>query len=371
MDQSFAAHTPRASATSLAAARKNRRCRLVRGITRRCSAACWTWGWCTTFLRPTSPHTPQHDTSTKSTVRTTPIATPNNSSTSSGIALCMYLSHTPSRYWTAQPLSAFPTIVQAPHTRPLPPSGMRSCRKQYTTAVQSSQPRADWDESGSCTRANLDGGPPALARVVYRCMQTRPRYPPVRSSALHHLGDRRSAPEEDGVSEAHAAVNQSAHPRTTARTRAYRAPAAGSLLSAIASKPPNSPEFSSNRHGCQPLREPQLVSDAKESGKTDKRVRPAGFRDDQLHTIAAPFGEIASVRCFARNGPNNSSGYGFVLFKTITAAEECIVTPEAQRLASVILQALDLNFRAKIAQLEDKNSANVYIEGYLPWYWRP
>ncbi|KAJ7323882.1 hypothetical protein DFH08DRAFT_941369 [Mycena albidolilacea] len=75
----------------------------------------------------------------------------------------------------AQPLSAFPAIVQALHTRTLPPSGHAELLEQYTTAIQSSQPRADWDESGSCTRANLNVGPPALARVVYRYMQTRRR----------------------------------------------------------------------------------------------------------------------------------------------------------------------------------------------------
>ncbi|KAJ7895464.1 hypothetical protein B0H14DRAFT_3853935 [Mycena olivaceomarginata] len=173
-----------------------------------------------------------------------------------------------------------------------------------------------------------------------------------------------------------------------------------SSLSAIASKPPNSPEFSSNRHGSQPLREPQLVSDAKESGKTTNvyiNGLPAGFRDDQLHAIAAPFGEIVSVRCFTRNGPNSSSGYGFVLFKTIAAAEKCIVTLKRSDLHpsfskvnkpprivcpnspsfparssssslgseqdSPLPRSPDLNFKAKMAQLEDKNSANVYIEG--------
>ncbi|KAF7343856.1 RRM domain-containing protein [Mycena sanguinolenta] len=167
------------------------------------------------------------------------------------------------------------------------------------------------------------------------------------------------------------------------------------------SKPPTSPEFSSNHHGLEPLRKPGLVPDMDEAGKTPNvyiNGLPPHFRDDQLHAIAAPFGEIVSVRCFTRNSTKNPSGYGFVLFKTIAAAEKCIMTlkrsdlhpsfskvnkpprlvnspdssafstqPSSASLGSDPDSPLpgspELDFKAKMARLEDKNSPNVYIEG--------
>ncbi|KAF7362755.1 RRM domain-containing protein [Mycena venus] len=172
--------------------------------------------------------------------------------------------------------------------------------------------------------------------------------------------------------------------------------------SVIPSNEPKSPEFSSNRHRLAPLRRPQLSVDTNESGKTSNvyiNGLPANFRDDQLYAIAAPFGEVLSVRCFTRNTAKNPSGYGFVLFKTVGAAEKCIVTlkrsdlhpsfskvnkpprivcsPNSPSLParssssslsssnqeSPLPGSPELNFKAKMAQLEDRTSPNVYIEG--------
>ncbi|KAJ7624302.1 hypothetical protein DFH06DRAFT_1481625 [Mycena polygramma] len=151
-------------------------------------------------------------------------------------------------------------------------------------------------------------------------------------------------------------------------------------------------EFSSNGHKLAPI-------NTKESGKMPNvyiNGLPANFREDQLLAIASPFGEVVSVRCFTRNTTKNPSGYGFVLFKTIAAAEKCIVAlkrsdlhpsfsrvkkpprivcsptspipaaPSSSSLSGSDQESpspRDPNFKAKMAQLEDKNSANVYIEG--------
>ncbi|KAJ7245645.1 hypothetical protein B0H12DRAFT_1325282 [Mycena haematopus] len=169
---------------------------------------------------------------------------------------------------------------------------------------------------------------------------------------------------------------------------------------AIALKPPASLEFSSNRHRSEPLRKHELEADTDEANKTPNvyiNGLPPHFHEDQLRAIAAPFGEIISVRCFTRNSTKSPSGYGFVLFKTIAAAEKCIVTlkrsdlhpsfskvnkpphlvhsripslptrPSSSSVGSDQDSARpgspDLTFKAKMAQLEDKNSPNVYIEG--------
>ncbi|KAJ7917180.1 hypothetical protein B0H13DRAFT_2657917 [Mycena leptocephala] len=149
---------------------------------------------------------------------------------------------------------------------------------------------------------------------------------------------------------------------------------------------------------------PQLDADVKESGKTPNvyiNGLPPNFREDQLRAIAAPFGEVLSVRCFTRQTLKSPSGYGFVLFKTLAAAEKCILTlrrsdlhpsfskvnkplrvvhspnspilelPAPSSLSSLgssdsesaLPGSPELDFKAKMAQLEDKNSPNVYIEG--------
>ncbi|KIK70028.1 hypothetical protein GYMLUDRAFT_67285 [Collybiopsis luxurians FD-317 M1] len=51
---------------------------------------------------------------------------------------------------------------------------------------------------------------------------------------------------------------------------------------------------------------------------------PPHFPEDQLFELAKPFGEIRSVRSFTRHVGEKESGYGFVLFETVEAAEKCI-----------------------------------------------
>ncbi|KAK7046447.1 hypothetical protein R3P38DRAFT_2873843 [Favolaschia claudopus] len=164
-------------------------------------------------------------------------------------------------------------------------------------------------------------------------------------------------------------------------------------LSTAREPPPLSPspsssssEFASNRHQLGDLTL-QHIPDETNSDKTSNvyiNGLPPNFREEQLHAIAAHFGEILSVRCFTRNSTTPATGYGFVLFKTVEAAEKCIITlrrsdlrpafskepPRAGSITSTSSSSLSSDsgsqssdFKAKMAQLEDKNSSNVYIEG--------
>ncbi|KAK7436048.1 hypothetical protein VKT23_019351 [Stygiomarasmius scandens] len=51
---------------------------------------------------------------------------------------------------------------------------------------------------------------------------------------------------------------------------------------------------------------------------------PPHFPEDQLFELAAPFGEVKSVRSFTRHVGEKKSGYGFVLFESVDSAEKCI-----------------------------------------------
>ncbi|KAJ7773950.1 hypothetical protein B0H16DRAFT_1408698 [Mycena metata] len=51
---------------------------------------------------------------------------------------------------------------------------------------------------------------------------------------------------------------------------------------------------------------------------------PPNFPEDQLFALAAPFGEVRSVRSFTRHVGDAETGYGFVLFESISSAEKCI-----------------------------------------------
>ncbi|KAF8338669.1 hypothetical protein F5887DRAFT_1236013 [Amanita rubescens] len=53
---------------------------------------------------------------------------------------------------------------------------------------------------------------------------------------------------------------------------------------------------------------------------------PPHFPEEQLYALAAPFGAIRSVRTFTRHVKESESGYGFVLFETVEAAEKCIIS---------------------------------------------
>ncbi|KAF4616707.1 hypothetical protein D9613_008372 [Agrocybe pediades] len=131
---------------------------------------------------------------------------------------------------------------------------------------------------------------------------------------------------------------------------------------------------------------------------------PPHFPEDQLFALASPFGEIRSVRTFTRHVRDSESGYGFVLFETIDAAERCIVSLRRYRnlhptfskqihkipgttyagapsqSSSWEGQALvsdgssrggslngelssEASFKAKMESLQDPTSTNLYMEG--------
>ncbi|KAJ7036705.1 hypothetical protein C8F04DRAFT_463755 [Mycena alexandri] len=162
---------------------------------------------------------------------------------------------------------------------------------------------------------------------------------------------------------------------------------------------PKSPEFSSNRSRDAPHRTRPLPATTDSDWEKTPNVYinglPPNFRDDQLLAITVPFGEIVSVRTFTRTNTKNPSGYGFVLFRTLAAAEKCIATlkrsdlhpsfskvnkpprivcsPNSPSLPARSSSSSSLNsdrespsseiFKMKMAQLADEKSTNVYIEG--------
>ncbi|KAJ7115133.1 hypothetical protein C8R43DRAFT_902815, partial [Mycena crocata] len=133
---------------------------------------------------------------------------------------------------------------------------------------------------------------------------------------------------------------------------------------------------------------------------------PPNFPEDQLFNLASPFGEVRSVRSFTRHVGDAETGYGFVLFESISSAEKCInslrryrnlhptfskqvhkipgtmysqprpasepaasaTTPSASSLAGWEQESAgdgsaDSTFKAKMERLADKSSTNLYIEG--------
>ncbi|KAG2003210.1 rCop c3 [Coprinopsis cinerea AmutBmut pab1-1] len=123
---------------------------------------------------------------------------------------------------------------------------------------------------------------------------------------------------------------------------------------------------------------------------------PPHFPEDQLYALAAPFGEVKSVRTFTRHVRDSESGYGFVLFETIEAAERCIASLRRYRnlhptfskqvhkipgtVYAQVKQATpsdssssnrgwdgsedeDASFKARMEALADPLSTNLYMEG--------
>ncbi|KXN82757.1 Sporulation-specific protein 5 [Leucoagaricus sp. SymC.cos] len=123
---------------------------------------------------------------------------------------------------------------------------------------------------------------------------------------------------------------------------------------------------------------------------------PPHFPEDQLYALAAPFGEVRSVRTFTRHVRDSESGYGFVLFENIESAERCIValrkyrnlhptfskqihkipgTIYAQSFSqapSESMTSLDSwdskrdevdSFKRRMESLHDPTSTNLYMEG--------
>ncbi|KAF8632696.1 hypothetical protein AX15_001749 [Amanita polypyramis BW_CC] len=123
---------------------------------------------------------------------------------------------------------------------------------------------------------------------------------------------------------------------------------------------------------------------------------PPHFPEEQLYTLAAPFGPIRSVRTFTRHVKESESGYGFVLFETVEAAEKCIMSlrryrnlhptfskqvhkipgisyAQASNLSPESESEInnqengsgdgDMSFKEKMESLHDPTSTNLYMEG--------
>ncbi|OCH93898.1 hypothetical protein OBBRIDRAFT_237963 [Obba rivulosa] len=110
---------------------------------------------------------------------------------------------------------------------------------------------------------------------------------------------------------------------------------------------------------------------------------PPNFPEEQLLAMTRDFGAVVSVRTFTRHVSDKPSGYGFVLFESVDAAEKCIETlrkyrnlhpsfskqihkipgtPYASAAAPPALTPAD-SFKARMEQLKDMSSTNLYMEG--------
>ncbi|KAI0746955.1 hypothetical protein C8Q80DRAFT_1178525 [Daedaleopsis nitida] len=112
---------------------------------------------------------------------------------------------------------------------------------------------------------------------------------------------------------------------------------------------------------------------------------PPNFPEEELLNMTRPFGTVLSVRTFTRHVSDKPSGYGFVLFETLDAAEKCIVSLRKYRnlhpsfskqvhkipgtdYASVPTTLTTHagpvdSFKSKMEQLGDTGSTNLYMEG--------
>ncbi|PPQ96971.1 hypothetical protein CVT26_006450, partial [Gymnopilus dilepis] len=116
---------------------------------------------------------------------------------------------------------------------------------------------------------------------------------------------------------------------------------------------------------------------------------PPHFPEDQLFAMVSAFGEVRSVRTFTREGRDIESGYGFVLFETIAAAENCISTLRRHRNLhptfckqfhkipgmaytqhytardgpDLGLLSGEASFEARMQSLQDPMNTNLYMEG--------
>ncbi|KAF8628059.1 hypothetical protein AX17_006062 [Amanita inopinata Kibby_2008] len=128
---------------------------------------------------------------------------------------------------------------------------------------------------------------------------------------------------------------------------------------------------------------------------------PPHFPEEQLYALAAPYGPIRSVRTFTRHVKESESGYGFVLFETVDAAERCILSlrryrnlhptfsKQVHKIPGIVYsqpppqpfqdpecvaaspdtwgqngsQDSELSFKEKMESLHDPTSTNLYMEG--------
>ncbi|KAM6492239.1 hypothetical protein JOM56_011963 [Amanita muscaria] len=125
---------------------------------------------------------------------------------------------------------------------------------------------------------------------------------------------------------------------------------------------------------------------------------PPHFPEEQLYALAAPFGPVRSVRTFTRHVKDSESGYGFVLFEAVEAAEKCILSlrryrnlhptfsKQVHKIPGISYTQLpppstesglslsdkwnqksaaedDMSFKEKMENLHDPTSTNLYMEG--------
>jgi len=117
---------------------------------------------------------------------------------------------------------------------------------------------------------------------------------------------------------------------------------------------------------------------------------PPNFPEEDLLAMTKPFGEVISVRTFTRHVSDKPSGYGFVLFGSVDAAEKCIESLRKYRnlhpsyskqihkipgtsyaaahadsaitVPQTSTEASD-SFKSKMERLKDMSSTNLYMEG--------
>ncbi|KAJ2922630.1 hypothetical protein H1R20_g14456, partial [Candolleomyces eurysporus] len=158
--------------------------------------------------------------------------------------------------------------------------------------------------------------------------------------------------------------------------------------------PPSSSASSPEHAGGLPLNEQQKTPNVYINGL------PPHFPEEQLHALASPFGEVKSVRTFTRHVRDSESGYGFVLFETVEAAERCIIalrryrnlhptfSKQIHKIPGTIYAQVNTNmqgsdedtsgyhwdgsnvvddeeasFKARMEALADPTSTNLYMEG--------
>ncbi|KAI8986740.1 hypothetical protein BD414DRAFT_415648 [Trametes punicea] len=110
---------------------------------------------------------------------------------------------------------------------------------------------------------------------------------------------------------------------------------------------------------------------------------PPNFPEEDLLAMTRPFGNVLSVRTFTRHVSDKPSGYGFVLFETLEAAERCIealrkyrnlhpsFSKQVHKIPGTAYASAPSapntgpadSFKARMEQLRDTTSTNLYMEG--------
>ncbi|KAJ7053651.1 hypothetical protein C8F01DRAFT_1064523 [Mycena amicta] len=185
---------------------------------------------------------------------------------------------------------------------------------------------------------------------------------------------------------------------TKATTTSRDAPCSPTATAPRSQQPASSPSFA-----------PHLPEPVEKTPNVYINGLPPNFPEDQLFALASPFGVVRSVRSFTRHVGDTETGYGFVLFDTIAAAERCInslrryrnlhptFSKQVHKIPGTVYAASrsapssqhntssassregnsslqgweqeedsangDPTFKARMERLADKSSTNLYIEG--------